>query len=125
LLSFHQPPGDIGGDNPVAPLPRFAYNDNHDVLAPSQAGVPSRKQLGISHPFAAADLVRIGKGFSDSIPVFGKKIGMVLGDVPLSRFGQFDFSIQIGTGKPGRHLDLSSLYVEEIYADFRENASSV
>ena len=88
MFSFHKLSGKVRGDNPVALLKRrFAHDYDYDVLAASRIGMPSRKQAGVSHPLAAPDLIRVGKGLSDPIPMLRKKVGVILGNMPLSVFG--------------------------------------
>jgi hypothetical protein len=81
----------------------FTNNYDNDVLALPQVSVPSRKKPGTAEPNARPDLIRVGQGFCDPIPMLWQQIGMSLGNVTLTLLRQVNLTRQIGARKPAHH----------------------
>jgi hypothetical protein len=81
----------------------FAHHYDNDVLALPQVSVPSRKKPGAAKPNARPDLIRVGQGFCDSLPMLWQQIGMSLGNVTRTLRRQVDLTRQIGARKPAHH----------------------
>jgi hypothetical protein len=96
--------GHICRDDPVART-RLAFTNNYDndVLALPQVSVPSRKKPGTAEPNARPDLIRVGQGFCDPMPLLWQQIWMSLGNVTLTLLRQVNLTRQIGARKPAHH----------------------
>jgi len=66
-----------------------------------RVSVPPGEQLRATKASASANLIRLGQGLRNSVPVLGQQIGMTLGDVALSLVGQLDLTLEVRAGKPG------------------------
>jgi hypothetical protein len=73
------------------------------MFALPQVSIPPRKQLGAAEPDALADLIRIGQGLCDPLPVLRQQIWMAFGNVTLPLLCQVDIAFQVGTRKLARH----------------------
>jgi len=78
----------------------FANHYDNDVLALPQVSVPSSKKPGAAEPNALPDLIRVGQGFCDSMPMLWQQIWMSLGNMTLTLLRQVDLTRQIGARKP-------------------------
>ena len=76
------------------------YNDHHVPTQPNII-VPPREQPGTSEPDAPADLIGLGEGFCNALPVLWKKIGMPVRDVPFPFLCQLNLALRVEPTRSG------------------------
>jgi hypothetical protein len=77
----------------------LADDNDYDMLAASQLGMPTREQSGRTHAPAAPHLVRIGKRGANAVSILREQVRMALCHVSFAPAAQMHFGLQIGTSE--------------------------
>ena len=73
--------------------------NDYDLLAASQLGMPTREQSGCTHSPATPHLVRIGKRGANAVSILREQVRMALCYVSFALAAQMHFAVQIGTSE--------------------------
>ena len=84
---------------------RLTHDDNDDVSPASEVSVPPGKEAPRVRALDSSnDHVGIGQHLSDLVAMSRQQLGVLVLDVALSFFGQFDLTMEPGTGKTPDHV---------------------